>query len=68
MSSCPSSFFCHQLQVLLVCLFNAINSFIQCYWVGSSISFSLSSHVHGTPFPNHQSLTHLSSRLTHTEP
>ncbi|MPC60595.1 hypothetical protein E2C01_054647 [Portunus trituberculatus] len=31
MSSCPSSFICHQHQVLLVYLFNAINYFIHCY-------------------------------------
>ncbi|MPC28734.1 hypothetical protein E2C01_021945 [Portunus trituberculatus] len=31
MSSCPSSFFCHQHQVLLVYLFNAIIYFIHCY-------------------------------------
>ncbi|MPC16132.1 hypothetical protein E2C01_008952 [Portunus trituberculatus] len=31
MSSCPSSFFCHQHQVFLVYLFNAIYYFIQCY-------------------------------------
>ncbi|MPC90985.1 hypothetical protein E2C01_085993 [Portunus trituberculatus] len=31
MSSCPSGCFCHQHQIFLVYLFNAINCFIQCY-------------------------------------